>query len=78
MFRWPGASLIVIRGHRHLHQCAYIGDDSSEEVDELMEAIKEGTYIPSEQDFGRLTSNESVANDPKLMKRHRADVEFHR
>jgi len=78
MFRWPGASLIVIRGHRHLHQCAYIGDDSSEEVDELMDAIKEGTYIPSDQGVHRSTSNESVANDPNLMKRHRADVEFHR
>ncbi|KAF4519975.1 hypothetical protein B566_EDAN005475 [Ephemera danica] len=33
--RWPGASLIVIRGYKHLHDCAYIGDDSSEEADEL-------------------------------------------
>ncbi|XP_045460887.1 uncharacterized protein LOC123671206 [Harmonia axyridis] len=32
--RWPGASLIVIRGHKHLHECAYIGDNSSEEADE--------------------------------------------
>jgi hypothetical protein len=25
----------VIRGHKHLHDCAYIGDDSSEEADEV-------------------------------------------
>lgn len=32
-FRWPGASLIVIEGHRNLKECAYIGDNSSEETD---------------------------------------------
>lgn len=42
IFRWPGASLILIKGHRHLHECAYIGDDSSEEYDELLEIAKEG------------------------------------
>ncbi|XP_049831166.1 uncharacterized protein LOC126272389 isoform X1 [Schistocerca gregaria] len=42
--RWPGASLIVIRGHKHLHECAYIGDDSSEEEEEqlLREAAEQG------------------------------------
>ncbi|GLG97423.1 Uncharacterized protein GBIM_04188 [Gryllus bimaculatus] len=34
----PGASLVVIRGHKHLHDCAYIGDNSSEELDEVAEA----------------------------------------
>ncbi|XP_071454893.1 uncharacterized protein [Hetaerina americana] len=34
--RWPGASLIVIKGHRHLRECAYIGQKSSEESDELL------------------------------------------
>ncbi|KAH1014486.1 hypothetical protein HUJ05_012344 [Dendroctonus ponderosae] len=76
--RWPGASLIVIRGHRHLHECAYIGDDSSEELDELMEAIKEGKYVGNTQDLQKPVSNESITNDPELMKRHRSDVEFHR
>nr|AEE63527.1 unknown [Dendroctonus ponderosae] len=75
--RWPGASLIVIRGHRHLHECAYIGDDSSEELDELMEAIKEGKYVGNTQDLQKPVSNESITNDPELMKRHRSDVEFH-
>ncbi|XP_050316122.1 uncharacterized protein LOC126750524 [Anthonomus grandis grandis] len=76
--RWPGASLIVIRGHRHLHECAYIGDDSSEELDELMEAIKEGTVDPDILKINpKFNSNESKTNDPELMKRHRADVEFH-
>lgn len=59
--RWPGASLIVIRGHKHLHECAYIGDNSSEELDELIEAIEEGAYT----------------NTPDKMKRHREEVEFH-
>lgn len=36
-----GASLIIIKGHRHLHECAYIGDDSSEESDEMEEAEAE-------------------------------------
>lgn len=39
--RQPGASLIIIKGHRHLHECAYIGDDSSEEEDELREIAEE-------------------------------------
>lgn len=43
--RWPGASLILIRGHRHLHECAYIGDDSSEELNELIEIVAEGGTI---------------------------------
>ncbi|XP_061705572.1 uncharacterized protein LOC133516585 isoform X1 [Cydia pomonella] len=38
----PGASLIMIKGYKHLKDCAYIGDDSSEEVDELLEANKLG------------------------------------
>lgn len=46
--RWPGASIIVIKGHKHLKECAYIGDNSSEELDEL-ESSEEGndTHIPN-------------------------------
>ncbi|XP_050422670.1 uncharacterized protein LOC126834637 isoform X2 [Adelges cooleyi] len=46
--RWPGASLIVIKGHKHLRECAYIGDNSSEELDEI-ESSEEGndTHIPN-------------------------------
>lgn len=40
-FRWPGASLTIIRGHKHLHECAFIGDDSSEELEELLEIAEE-------------------------------------
>lgn len=73
--RWPGASLIVIRGHKHLHECAYIGDNSSEELDELMEAIREKGYVEQNQNF---TSEEDApANEPDKMKRHRSDVQFH-
>ncbi|XP_065215348.1 uncharacterized protein LOC135842011 isoform X2 [Planococcus citri] len=31
--RWPGASLIIIEGHKNLKECAYVGDNSSEETD---------------------------------------------
>jgi peptidyl-prolyl cis-trans isomerase SDCCAG10 len=74
--RWPGSSLIVIRGHKHLHECAYIGDDSSEELDELMEAIREGNYVRPENKKQNSTPHAPV-NEPDMMKRHRVDVEFH-
>lgn len=69
-FRWPGASLIIIRGHKHLHECAYIGDDSSEELDELMENIRE-------QALPRENYENSPPNKPGQMTRHRPWVEFH-
>lgn len=52
-YRWPGASLILIRGHRHLHECAYIGDDSSEELEELMEIVAEGNTINVVSSFSK-------------------------
>ncbi|KAL3289084.1 hypothetical protein HHI36_003526 [Cryptolaemus montrouzieri] len=58
--RWPGASLIVIRGHKHLQECAYIGDNSSEELAELVEEKKA----------------DGPANRPDEMRRHRQDVQF--
>lgn len=75
--RWPGASLIVIRGHKHLHECAYIGDDSSEELDEILEAIGDGTYIPRNETTNSSQPGYSRANTPNKMKRHRQEVEFH-
>ena len=69
--RWPGASLIVIRGHKHLHDCAYIGDDSSEELEEIAKALTDGTYNDTSN------SSESDANSPHFMKRHRPEVHFH-
>ncbi|XP_074042151.1 uncharacterized protein isoform X2 [Leptinotarsa decemlineata] len=78
--RWPGASLIVIRGHKHLHECAYIGDDSSEELDELMEAVREGVYVDIHENrppnSTKSDNDEAPANDPELMRRHRPEVEF--
>ncbi|XP_052121090.1 uncharacterized protein LOC113212116 isoform X2 [Frankliniella occidentalis] len=49
--RWPGVSLVVIRGYDHLQQCAYIGDDSSEEAEEVRRAalrqqLEEGHRAP--------------------------------
>ncbi|CAG9835386.1 unnamed protein product [Diabrotica balteata] len=70
--RWPGASLIMIRGHKHLHECAYIGDNSSEELEEQMEAIREKAFIDSDE-----KKADQPANNPDEMKRHRPEVKFH-
>lgn len=72
--RWPGASLILIRGHRHLHECAYIGDDSSEELEELMEIVAEGNVIQVPKTD---VSDESPSNRVDLLTKHRAEVTFH-
>lgn len=37
----------MIRGHKHLHECAFIGDDSSEELEELLEVAKETGFLMS-------------------------------
>lgn len=72
--RWPGASLSIIRGHKHLHECAYIGDESSEELDEVMEALNDGTYV-----YRKKVSSESnsLPNHPSNMKRYGPDIHFH-
>lgn len=71
--RWPGASLIVIRGHKHLHECAYIGDNSSEEPAEMLKYLnmQKTTKKTKEKNAS------APANQPDKMKRHRSDVEFH-
>lgn len=69
--RWPGASLILIRGHRNLHECAYIGDDSSEELEELMDIVA---------DKGIKTDSHTIdnpSNNPNLLKKSSPDVRFH-
>ncbi|KAG7202886.1 hypothetical protein KM043_010034 [Ampulex compressa] len=70
--RWPGASLTIIRGHKHLHECAFIGDDSSEELEELLEVAKENglLVVNGTEDMGR-------SNEPEKMKRARQGVQFH-
>ncbi|XP_026737936.1 uncharacterized protein LOC113501112 isoform X2 [Trichoplusia ni] len=77
--RWPGASLIMIKGYKHLQECAYIGDDSSEEIDELKEAFELGllsnkTYY---EKINQLKIVDGKANDPDTMRRHKAGVSFH-
>ncbi|XP_054278718.1 uncharacterized protein LOC129005225 isoform X2 [Macrosteles quadrilineatus] len=57
--RWPGASLIMIRGHKHLKQCAYIGDDSSEELDELFEGDGNNS----------VSADYDISNKPTSMKK---------
>lgn len=64
--------MILIRGHKHLQECAYIGDDSSEELEELLE-------IAAEKGIGNLqiSSPESPANRVELLTKHRPEVQFH-
>ncbi|XP_050487818.1 uncharacterized protein LOC126872199 [Bombus huntii] len=71
--RWPGASLTMIRGHKHLHECAFIGDDSSEELEELLEVAKETGFLTVN---GSLES-ESPSNEPEKMKRVQQGIQFH-
>ncbi|KAL7298526.1 hypothetical protein TKK_0008304 [Trichogramma kaykai] len=73
--RWPGASLTMIRGHKHLHECAFIGDDSSEELEELVELAQEQGIL---QKFNESIADISgVSNEPALMKRVRQGISFH-
>lgn len=64
--------MILIRGHKHLQECAYIGDDSSEELEELLE-------IAAEKGIGNLqiSSPESPANRVELLTKHRPELQFH-
>ncbi|GBP32310.1 hypothetical protein EVAR_86143_1 [Eumeta japonica] len=77
--RWPGASLIMIKGYRHLQNCAYIGDDSSEELDELLEANKLGliSNVSLVEKILQLKKEDGPANHPDTMKRHKGGVQFH-
>jgi hypothetical protein len=88
--RWPGASLVVIRGHKHLHQCAYIGDDSSEELEEMEANLEENVQWPitSVHDPSQKkttvdrhsSTNEKISselNQPTRMRRVRPGVMFH-
>lgn len=62
----------MIRGHRHLQECAYIGDDSSEELEELLEIAAEKGIVNLE-----ISSPESPANRVDLLTKHRPEVQFH-
>lgn len=64
--------MILIRGHKHLQQCAYIGDDSSEELEELLEIAEEKGIADL-----HFSSPESPANRVDLLTKHREGIEFH-
>ncbi|KPJ20094.1 hypothetical protein RR48_02847 [Papilio machaon] len=69
----------MIKGYKHLKECAYIGDNSSEELDELLEAYNLGllsntTLLEKVQELKKV---DGKANDPGTMKRHKAGVSFH-
>nr|CAD7401045.1 unnamed protein product [Timema cristinae] len=74
--RWPGASLIVIRGHKHLHECAYIGDDSSEELEEMQANLPEGQR-PVFKNGTPVPVDDGESNEPDQMKRVRPGVILH-
>ncbi|XP_018059569.1 PREDICTED: uncharacterized protein LOC108694515 [Atta colombica] len=71
--RWPGASLTIIRGFKNLHECAFIGDDSSEELEELVEIAKEEGFL----DVKSTTETVRLSNVPDKMRRADQDVHFH-
>ncbi|OXU28371.1 hypothetical protein TSAR_006422 [Trichomalopsis sarcophagae] len=71
--RWPGASLTMIRGHKHLHECAFIGDDSSEELEELVEVAQERGLLQRPNE----TNPNSPSNEPSRMKRVHQGVQLH-
>lgn len=56
----------MIKGYKHLQECAYIGDDSSEELDELIEAHKLGllTNATLLEKIYKLKKEDGKANDP--------------
>ncbi|RLU19223.1 hypothetical protein DMN91_007780 [Ooceraea biroi] len=71
--RWPGASLTIIHGHKNLHECAFIGDDSSEELEELLEIANEQGFL----DMNGSAQAEHPSNIPEKMTRAGQDVYFH-
>ncbi|XP_058789879.1 uncharacterized protein LOC131663465 isoform X2 [Phymastichus coffea] len=71
--RWQGASLTVIRGHKNLHECAFIGDDSSEELEELVEEAEERGLLQTPN--GLVLDGPS--NEPWRMRRVHQGVQFH-
>ncbi|XP_043475237.1 uncharacterized protein LOC122506891 isoform X2 [Leptopilina heterotoma] len=72
--RWPGASLTIVRGHKHLHECTFIGDDSSEELEELLQVAEEKGLLKVN---GTIQNNESPSNAPDKMTKVHKDVKFH-
>ncbi|KAJ8708588.1 hypothetical protein PYW08_009970 [Mythimna loreyi] len=76
---YPGASLIMIKGYKHLQDCAYIGDDSSEEIGEVMKAFELGLMSKADKDekLKKLGIVKGKPNDPDTMRRHKSGVSFH-
>ncbi|XP_022837301.1 uncharacterized protein LOC111364610 isoform X2 [Spodoptera litura] len=76
---YPGASLIMIKGYKHLQDCAYIGDDSSEEINELIEANRLGLLSDDalNKKISELKVENGKVNNPETMKRHKSGVSFH-
>lgn len=56
----------MIKGYKHLQECAYIGDDSSEELDELLEAHKLGLLSNTTliEKLTQLNKEDGKANHP--------------
>ncbi|XP_025412970.1 uncharacterized protein LOC112685317 isoform X4 [Sipha flava] len=78
--RWPGASIIVIKGHKHLKECAYLGDNSSEELDEI-ESSEEGNDTHIINFMRKLTSGMTVpdmAPDVVYLTHHPHDIILNR
>jgi hypothetical protein len=67
-----------------LHQCAYIGDDSSEELEEMEGNVQESvdwpvsrTKMATDHPSSSNSDNSNGLNQPKRMRRFRNGVTFH-
>ncbi|XP_065343023.1 uncharacterized protein LOC135941429 isoform X2 [Cloeon dipterum] len=71
--RGPGASLIVIKGHKHLRDCAYIGDNSSEELDEM--TTTEDNIVPEshEPTTDRMSTTSTASRVPEKIEPTHSD-----
>lgn len=83
---------MIIKGHRHLQECAYIGDDSSEEEDELQEIEEEklALLVRDRESFLLHINSISLTNPivvqngrtpaptnrVDMLKKHRPEIEF--
>lgn len=76
--RWPGASMVMIKGHKHLKECAYLGDNSSEEKseqfdeesDNVEDANRPATMVKM-QDGVKVSTRNITLNDSR---EYREDV----
>lgn len=68
----------MIRGHKHLHECAFIGDDSSEELEELLEVAKETGFLAVNGSLEVTEISRRVDNDRQRRRQTNENKTFRR